>query len=169
MPGEKFLKHNGSGAFTEIESVQDGGSGGANKVASLDANGRWASTMMPTGIGADTAMIEASEALSAGDFINIYADGSDFKCRKSDASTAGKEAYGFVKGAVTSGNNATVYLSGINDQVSGATAGKAYLGTTAGGFSSTAPSASGNVVQVLGVAVSATSISFEPTIGIKLA
>jgi hypothetical protein len=117
--------------------------------------------MMPVGIGADVATIAASENLAAGDFVNVH-DSSGAKVRKADATTAGKEAHGFVLAVVTSGNNATVYFEGTNTGVSGATPGPVYLSATAGLTAATAPSSSGNVVQRVGVAVSATAINFEP-------
>ena len=64
------------------KSVQSGGNTNADKLASLDANGRWTDSMMPSGIGADTGEVQASEALSAGAFVNIHADGSNFRVRK---------------------------------------------------------------------------------------
>lgn len=136
------------------------GSGDAGKTVALDGAGRIDSTMMPVGIGADTASIQASENLAAGDFVNIH-NASGARVRKADATTAGKEAHGFVLGAVSSGANATVYFEGTNTGVSGMTPGTVFLHTTAGGATGTAPSGSGNVVQKLGVAVSATAINFE--------
>jgi hypothetical protein len=55
-----------------------------------------------------------------------------------------------------------VYFEGTNTGVSGKTPGVQFLLTAAGTSGSTAPSGSGNVVQKLGVATSATSINFEP-------
>ena len=136
------------------------GAGDAGKVAALDGAGRLDATMMPVGIGADTASIQASENLAAGDFVNVHNSGGA-RVRKADATTAGKEAHGFVLGAVSSGANATVYFEGSNTGVSGQTPGTVFLATTAGGATGTAPSASGNVVQKLGVAISATAINFE--------
>ena len=158
---DKFLKLV-NGVPTEMEGqVQSAGAGDAGKIPALDATGKLDETLMPSGIGADVALIEASENLSAGDFVSIY-DSSGAKCRKADASTTGKHAHGFVLDAVTSGSNATVYFEGPNDQVTGATPGDVYLSdSTPGGFTSTAPSGTGKVVQRLGVAVSATSINFE--------
>jgi hypothetical protein len=47
--------------------------------------------------------------------------------------------------------------------MSGLTPGaKYFLATTAGGVSATAPSGSGNVVQPVGVAINATTLSFNP-------
>lgn len=136
------------------------GAGDAGKVVQLDGAGRIDATMMPVGIGADTAIIQASENLAAGDFVNVH-NSSGARVRKADATTAGKEAHGFVLGAVSSGANATVYFEGTNTGVSGMTPGTVFLATTAGGATGTAPSASGNVVQKLGVAISATAINFE--------
>jgi len=123
---------------------------------------------MPVGIGAGTAVVTAGEALAAGDFVNDYND-TGAKVRKADATTSGKEAHGFVLESVDNGDPATVYFEGTNTQVSGATAGVVFLATSAGGFTSTAPSTSGNVVQKLGVAISATAISFEAQQPIVLA
>lgn len=89
--------------------------------------------------------------------------------RKADATTAGKEAHGFVLAAVTSGNPATVYFEGTNTQVSGQTPGPVFLQTTAGVGGPTVPSASGNVVQQIGVAVSATAVNFERGTPVTLA
>lgn len=136
------------------------GAGDAGKTVKLDGAGRIDSTMMPVGIGSDTASIQASENLAAGDFVNVHNSGGA-RVRKADATTAGKEAHGFVLGAVSSGANATVYFEGTNTGVSGMTPGTVFLHTTAGGATGTAPSGSGNVVQKLGVAVSATAINFE--------
>ncbi len=165
---DKYLKADGAN-LAEVEGINSSaGAGDAGKIAALDSAGKWDNSMMPTGIGADTSSIEASENLAAGDFVNIY-DSTGAKCRKADATTAGKEAWGFVLAVVTSGNNATVYFEGANDQVTGLTAGEQFLATTAGLSSHTAPSSSGNVVQSVGVATSATSLNFERSKPITLA
>lgn len=89
----------------------------ANKVVKLGADGKLDVTVMPTGIGADTAVIVASEALAAGDLVNIWNDGGTAKVRKADASVAGKEAHGFVLAAVSNAANATVYFEGSNNSM----------------------------------------------------
>ena len=137
------------------------GAGDSGKLVALDGAGRIDSTMMPVGIGADTATITASEALSAGDFVNVH-NSSGARVRKADASTSGKEAHGFVLSAVSSSASATVYFEGTNTAITGATPGVAYLATTAGGFAAAAPSGSGNAVQRIGIAVGTTAINFEP-------
>jgi hypothetical protein len=132
----------------------------AGKIAALDANGRIDNSMMPVGIGADTSVIVASEALAAGDFVNIW-NSTGAKVRKADATIAGKEAHGFVLAAVASAGNATVYFEGTNTAVTGQTPGPVFLSTTAGQATTTAPSAAGNVVQRIGFATSPTSVNFQ--------
>ena len=144
------------------------GAGDSGKVVALDAAGRIDNTMMPVGIGADTAVITTSEALAAGDFVNIW-DNSGAKVRKADATVAGKEAHGFVLAAYGSAVAATVYFEGTNTGVTGQTPGRAFLSTTAGIAAAAAPSATGNVVQVIGTALSTTTISFEAQQPIVLA
>jgi hypothetical protein len=141
------------------------GSGDAGKIPALDVSGKLDNSFLPTGIGAETKAVIASEALSAGDFVNIYNNAGTATARKADATTAGKEATGFVLNAVSPEATATVYVAGINTILTGLTAGARYvLSTTAGGVMvrASAPSSSGNVYQEIGVALSATEIAFEP-------
>lgn len=144
------------------------GAGDAGKVVALDGAGRIDSTMMPVGIGADTQSITTSEALAAGDFVNVW-NSSGAKVRKADATVAGKEAHGFVTAAVASGAAATVYFEGSNASVAGQTPGPVFLATTAGMATSAAPAAAGNVVQRIGFATSATSINFQAQTPVVLA
>jgi hypothetical protein len=145
-------------------------SSSANKLVKLDGSGKLDSTVMPTGIGADTLAVTASEALAAGDLINIWNDGGTAKARKADASTSGKEAHGFVLSAVSSSASATVYFEGTNTQMTGMTPGVQFLSaSTAGKTTTTAPSASGNVVQRVGFATSATAMNLQCSDPIVLA
>lgn len=153
---------NSSGVLTEVTaSTTSAGAPDAGKIIALDSTGKLDNSFMPTGIGADTAAISASEALSAGDLINIWSNGGVFNVRKADATVAGKEAMGFVLSAVTSGASATVYFESSNTAKSGLTPGKLYLSTTAGGVQSTAPTGTGQVVQVVGFATSATVMNLQ--------
>jgi len=145
------------------------GAGDADKLARLDATGRWDITLMPVGVTPDVATIQASENLSSGDYVNIHNSGGA-RVRKADATTSGKEANGFVLASVLSGANATVYFDSTNTARSGMTVGaRQYLSTTPGASTETAPSSSGNVVQYLGTAYSATAVPFEPDEGTILA
>lgn len=160
MAAKKFLRLV-AGVFTEIAAtVTSSGSSNDGDLVALDSSGRLDNSVMPVGIGADTKSITASEALAAGDWVNVW-NSTGAKVRKADATTAGKEAHGFVLAAVSSGASALVYFEGTNTQVTGQTPGPVFLQTTAGTGGATVPSGSGNVVQNLGVAVSATEVNFE--------
>lgn len=168
---DKYIYQN-AGQLTEREGlVTSAGAGDTGKIVALDATGKLDTSLLPTGIGADTASIQATEALSAGDLVNIYDSGSStFRCRKADASSSSKEAHGFVLAAVSNGANATIYFEGSNSQVSGLAPGNRFLsGSTPGGTTSTAPSTTGHLVQLVGVATSATVLNFEAQQSIVLA
>jgi len=168
MAAKKFLRLVNN-LVTEVLGIQtSAGAANAGDIVALDDSGRIDNSMMPVGIGADTAVIVASEALAAGDWVNVW-NSTGAKVRKADATTSGKEAHGFVLAAVTSGANATVYFEGTNTQVTAQTPGPVFLQTTAGTGGATAPSASGNVVQRLGVAVSTTAVNFEGGVPVVLA
>lgn len=166
MAGNKYLSNN-AGQLQEVAAAQtSAGAADAGKVIALNAQGTLDSTMLPPGIGADTLSVLASEALAAGALVNIYNNAGTANVRNANATASGKEAHGFVLAAVSSGAQATVYFNGINNQLTGLTPGVQYLSTTAGASTATPPSASGNVVQRLGVATSATTLNFtlEPPI-----
>lgn len=160
----KIVALNASGVLdaTIVNSkTSSAGAGDSGKLPALDGAGKLDNSFMPTGIGADTASITASEALSAGDLVHIWNNASVANVRKADATTSGKEAMGFVLTSVSSGASATVYFEGSNTGKTGMTPGKQYLSTTAGGCTTTAPSGSGNIVQVVGFATSATVINIQ--------
>lgn len=135
------------------------GAGDANKIIATGSDGKLDSTLLPTGVGADTISIQASENLSAGDFVNIHND-TGARVRLADNSNT-RPAHGFVLAAVTSGNNATVYRSGANTGLSSLTIGARYYLGTAGAATATAPTGSGSILQYLGTSESDTSIIFE--------
>lgn len=167
---QKFITLvNGNHKLVDGGVTTSAGSTDSGKLPALDNSGRLDVSVMPVGIGADTKAIATSETLPAGCFVNIYDNFGSFAVRKADATTIGKEAHGFVLSAFTHPTTATVYFEGNNTAVSGATPGNIFLGTTAGGFTVTPPSATGNIVQKIGVSTGATSINCEFAEPIELA
>lgn len=152
-----------SGILTEVEAkIASAGAGDAGKIVALDAGGKIDSTMMPSGIGADAKSMTASEAISAGDIVNVH-DSTGAKVRKADATTSSKSAVGFAPSAIASSATGTIQFEGTITGLSGLTIGATYyLATTAGGITATPPTGSGQIVQKVGVALSATELSFEP-------
>ena len=162
---QKFIKLNTTGNLEEQQALEiSTGAADAGKIPALDATGKLDQSMMPTGIGADIAVIPTSEALSAGDFVNIYDNAGTVNVRKADATNGiAFKADGFVKDAVTAGSNATVYFEGSNDQLAGLTPGSRYLLAATGGVTTTVPTTAGEIIQWTGRATSATSLAFEQT------
>jgi hypothetical protein len=166
----KFL--NLSGGVPQQESAIDNsaGAGDAGKIIKLDAGGKLDSTLLPSGVAPESRTMTTSEALAAGDLVNIH-NSSGPKVRKADATSAGKEAHGFVLASASSGGSVVVYpeeavLSGLSGLTPGA---KQFLSTTAGGRTETAPSTAGQVAQYVGFALSTTEMLFRPRVAITLA
>ena len=167
----KYL-YNNAGQITEmLATVISSGAPTAGAIPALDGTGKLDISTMPVGLGAETDQIVASEALSAGDFVNVWIS-TGVKVRRADASVSGKQAHGFVLAAVASAATATVYrVSQLNNQVTGCTIGSVeYLSASVpGGHQETAPTGTGQMVQKLGMASSATTIIFAPSEPIVLA
>jgi hypothetical protein len=159
---DKYLKFDDtSKAMKEQEATTtSSGAGDAGKIVALHTDGKLHSSLMPTGIGADTTVYPAYENLTAGNFVNVFQDGGVTKVRKADATSISKMAHGFVLENVTAGSDATVYCSGSNTQLSGLIPGaKYFLSTTAGAVTDTPPTSSGYIIQFVGPAKSETTIS----------
>lgn len=109
------------------------------------------------------SLILTSEALTAGDIVNVYSNGGNPLVRKANASTSGKEANGFVLNSYTQGAQALVHFNGANTAASNLVIGKHFLSTTISGKSDTfAPSITGNVFQEVGFAINSTTLIFIP-------
>lgn len=169
MAAHKFLKIASGVVGEEAAIVTSAGAGDDGKIPALDGTGKLDTSMMPVGIVSETDSIATSESLAAGDFVNIFASAGT-KVRKADATVAGKHANGFVLAVAIHPTTATVYrISQNNTQLTGMTPGaEQFLSTSAGLRTETAPSGSGNVVQSLGVAKSATELIFQPSHPITL-
>ena len=165
MAGNKYLALV-SGVIKEVFGVQtSSGVSDANKIPALDSTGKLDITLMPVGVTAEALTILASENLSAGDLVNFYSNAGTLNVRRADASSNAKFANGFVLSAVTSGQNATVYLEGLNTAVSGLTVGAEYWlsSTTPGGLVGVGalPATANYIIQPIGTANSASSIYFN--------
>lgn len=110
--------------------------------------------------------VPASEALTAGQLVNIYSDAGVAKCRLADASN-GRPCHGFVLASVAADGIAVVLNLGYNPLLSGMEVGERWLSsTTPGGTTRVPPSAAGTIVQQLGFAVGETVLQFSPNVPI---
>jgi len=148
-------------SFTPISA--SAGATDAAKAIQTDATGKIDATLLPAaaGTGENYNRI-ASEALAAGDLINVWSNAGVANIRKADATIAGKEAMGFVQSSVASGATGVSRIgNGVITGLVGLTIGATYyLSTTAGGIVTVAPSAVGNVIQKVGRAISATELAY---------
>lgn len=166
MAAPKYIK-NVSGVLTEQAASE---TSAAEVIVATSASGLLDISFMPTGIGPDIVTVLASETITGGQLVNLYNNAGTLNVRKADGSTTGKDANGFCLVGITSGASGAVYMGGINTAVTGLTPGKIFLSdTTAGAVTNTAPTTAGHTVQQVGVALSATSLQFEPQIPITLA
>lgn len=149
--------------------VTSAGAADQNRIVKTNAAGVLDSTLFPAGIGDESKGLTASEALSAGDFVNIFNDPIDGpRVRRANATARGTEAVGFVSDNFAAGELATVFFEGENTALTGLVAGTTLFlsADTPGGATDTAPNAVGNVVQVIGKACSATSAIFKEDDGV---
>lgn len=165
MTAKKYLARVSGVTKQESAIDESAGAADAGKLIAAGPDGKMDESFLPTGIGADTVSVVASEALGAGDFVNRHIDGGVMKARKADNSN-GREAVGFVKVAVSISETATIYpLDSVNAEKTGLTVGACWLGT-AGGVINTPldasdPSNAGKVCQRIGDVLSATEIATD--------
>lgn len=160
------------GELEEFVAATTGGAPDANRIPKLDGNGQFPATMMPIGIGAATHVGTATELLAAGDFVQVYDVAGVKSIRKASAAAGSpRAADGFVIAGVANAAPATVYTSGHNGAVSGIAAvdiGRpVFLSPTVpGGFTFTAPSVAGQLLQKIGTATATGQIAtnFGPVI-----
>jgi hypothetical protein len=170
MTVQKVLSVNSAGISQMIPvGVQvSSGSASAGQAAVLNSSG----VLDPSLIGPTTnqsAVILTSESINAGAFVNIWNNSGVATVRNASASSISTSAVGYVSQTYSSGVNATVYFTGNNVSVTGATPGKVWLGTVPGSISSSSPSGAGVLSQPLGIATSSTNISVNISTPIILA
>jgi hypothetical protein len=123
-----------------------------------------------TPLGAPALMITAAEALPAGSLCNVFTSSGVAAIRLASAADASRAANAFVRAAVAlGGETAPGYVGQADAALSGLTPGTTYyLSTTPGAVSTSPPSATGNVVQEVGVALSAGVLLFAPKLSVQL-
>ncbi|MGE3348185.1 MAG: hypothetical protein AB7I35_12205 [Ramlibacter sp.] len=143
------------------DTVLNAATTGANKTLKLNPAGKLDDAVIPAAFGADVAVIQTSEAVAAGDYVNIHdGGGGSFRVRLADASN-GREAHGFVLAGYASGVPATVYFDSTNSQVADQAPGVVYLSDAVPGQGTNVPPAtSGHIVQRIGLAHSDTAVNF---------
>ena len=104
----------------------------------------------------------ASETLTAGDLVNIFSGG----VRRASSTDLTRQAHGFVTQSRAATNPVVVFYSGLNTNVTGLTAGARYFLSSSGTESTLPPTATAQLSQEVGVAISTTAllVNFGPAI-----
>ena len=107
------------------------------------------------------ATFTASESITAGDICHLDSSG---KMEKADASTEATcdTLISLAIDTLSTDNEGTFLLRGFYDAAGYTPGNHIYSSITAGGISETAPSSTGEIVRVLGYAITASQIFFDP-------
>lgn len=161
MAAKKYIQLLNGKLAQKQATVVSTGVANDGDIPALDSTGKLDVSVLPTGVGPDVVILAATENLAAGSYVNIWDDAGTAKARLADNSNS-RDAHGFVKDAVTSGSNATVYFEGGNDDLSGLTPGARYYLGTAGAATVTPPVApAAQISQLVGVAINTTTINTD--------
>lgn len=155
---KKYIELSNGKLANKEATVASAGAANSGEIVALDSTGKIDVSVLPVGVGPDVKLLETSEDLLAGQYVNIFDVSGTPKVRLADASN-GRDAHGFVKEAYLSGATATVYFEGPNDDLSALTVGgRCYLNTA--GTVTQSPRSTG-IHQFLGIAVTATEINTD--------
>ena len=174
MAADKYL-YNNSGVITERSgTVVSDGAAKAGDIPALDDSGKLDASVIPIISWSESKSIAVSEAITSGQFVNIW-DSSGLKVRPASAAN-NYPAHGFVLTGASSGS-VTVYFSGKtntgalkNGADSWTIGATVYLSnSTAGAITTTAPSTSGHIVQKIGTILGTSEVNFDLMAPIVLA
>lgn len=155
---KKYIELSNGKLANKEATVASAGAANSGEIVALDSTGKIDVSVLPVGVGPDVKLLETSEDLLAGQYVNVFDVSGTPKVRLADASN-GRDAHGFVKEAYLSGATATVYFEGPNDDLSALTVGgRCYLNTA--GTVTQSPRSTG-IHQFLGIAVTATEINTD--------
>lgn len=162
---DKVLRRQNGQTVQYSPATSSAGAADAGKLVALGADGKLDPTMYTAGGGPASRSIPASEAITAGKLVNIWANAGVANVRLADNSN-GREAHGYVLAGAASGASATVYdLDGVISGLTGLTPGSKYYLGTAGGVITPALDATtataGAIDQKIGVALSATELDTD--------
>ena len=162
MP-QGFLALVGGKVKQIFATVVSAGAANAGNMVALGSDGKLDGSVMPNGIGANTQVLPATEALTAGAKVNFWSNAGVLSVRLADAAS-GRKADGYVLAAVANAAPATVYpLDGVNSALTGLTPGAEYWLGNAGAVTTTPldatlPANANKVNQLIGWAKSATEL-----------
>ena len=152
MTAPKYVGINTDGSKLETAAAQVAA---ANSIVATGADGTIDASMIP---GEEVVNVLASETINAGGQVNLWNNSGTINARNADA-TNGRRADGFTILQITSGSSGNVYLgSGRNTGVSGLTVGAIYFLGASGAVTTVVNTTTGQLLQEIGKARSATEL-----------
>lgn len=149
----------GQGGAARFDPIARAQAEDAMLVAILAGGARRPSTSVQTGVQAATP----SEALNAGDLVNVYLSGGVMSVRQANAADPARFANGFVLVSASIGVPVVIYPTGaFNSAATVATGqGEVWLSdVTPGAFSLTPPTTTGHLLQTVGAAYQGAGLAF---------
>lgn len=169
----KILIHENGRTKEYTPLVASGGGSDAGKVVQTGNDGKLDPTLFPNGFGKDALQVRAGVGLTAGDFVNIYADpanGGQFSLRRACADNTSTQADGYILENAAPGQMVTMYFDDSNPMVADMAPGTVWLSLSPGKATNTPVEALNNrISQILGVATSPTTVHVALQAPINLA
>lgn len=159
---DKYIAISGVNQTEKSATVVSAGVGNAGQIVALDTAGLIDPSCMPAGITPDQKAGTSNGTITAKDICYIETAGTI--TRASAAAGTPHVGLGWALTSVATGQPITIQLQGIIAGLSALTPGARYFlsNTTPGGITATPPSATGELWQYIGTALSATQLQFEP-------
>jgi len=120
-------------------------------------------TTLTTG-NATRMYLPAGVNLTAGQMVNLYNNAGVLSVRLAQGNAAGTMAHGIVNASCLAGETASInYLRTYTDLIGGLAIGVLYYldPAVAGGITNVRPAAAGNIIQPVGVGLSATTLALD--------
>lgn len=117
--------------------------------------------------GANRLYLATTQDLAAGSMVSIINSGGTYKAALAGgAAWGGGDCRGYSTGVYLTGNMAEIILFGLCTVVAGLTPGATYWvsNATAGAFTGGKPANTGDRIQPIGYAISATTLFFNPSV-----
>ena len=113
MSTQKFITIDSTGKKILRGAVDTSlGSADSGKIVGLNVDGKVDISMIPTSVGKVGCIFALSEPLSAGDWVNVFTDGTDYKARLADVTDSAKVCHGFTTANGIAGDSEITKRSG---------------------------------------------------------
>jgi len=157
MSTQKFITIDSTGKKILRGAVDTSlGSADSGKIVGLNVDGKVDISMIPTSVGKVGCIFALSEPLSAGDWVNVFTDGTDYKARLADVTDSAKVCHGFTTANGIAGDSVLIMFEGLNDYLPtvGLVNGASYfLGTLGKAVATPDMTTASKFVQPLGYCV----------------